>query len=262
MKRLEGGYLGYTLGQTTKDAKGLFNIEHQFTRKKKGIWPNVLYDPLQLSPNLWLNFGDTTSVTTVSGKVSQINDLSGNNKHFTQSTAANRPTYTANAINGKSVGDWGSTTNDYWLSNATLNLTVKEIYCLVSFSTIGATFPTYNGLLGPTSTSSSYGTWLTFNQGGTGIYTSGWEIYINGNNSINRASNVFYEIKSPCILRAKITTGTASANDITLGRDRQIENRGWLGYIGELLTFSSELSSENRTQLLNYLSYNWDVTLV
>jgi hypothetical protein len=59
------------------------------------------WDPSLISTALWLDAADSSTVTTVSGGVSQWNDKSGNARHFSQSTTANRPTVNATAINGK-----------------------------------------------------------------------------------------------------------------------------------------------------------------
>ena len=59
----------------------------------------VLWTPsnLTVAPNMWLD--DSTSVTNVSGAASQWNDKSGNSYHWTQATAANRPTINASGLN-------------------------------------------------------------------------------------------------------------------------------------------------------------------
>jgi hypothetical protein len=44
---------------------------------------------------LWLDAADASTVTTVSGAVSQWNDKSGNARHATQSTAGSRPAYSS-----------------------------------------------------------------------------------------------------------------------------------------------------------------------
>jgi hypothetical protein len=48
----------------------------------------------------WIDASDATSVTLSSGKVSQINDLSGNGRHLVQATSTNQPTYSTNVKNG------------------------------------------------------------------------------------------------------------------------------------------------------------------
>lgn len=51
----------------------------------------------------WYDASDSSSVTLSSGKVSQINDLSGNARHMVQATSAQQPTYTTGARNSLNV---------------------------------------------------------------------------------------------------------------------------------------------------------------
>ena len=68
---------------------------------------------------LWLDAADASTVFTVSGAVSQWNDKSGNGRHATQGTVANRPSYSTNTISFDGVNDnlaltqpYGSTSQD------------------------------------------------------------------------------------------------------------------------------------------------------
>lgn len=65
--------------------------------------PSALWTPALISTALWLDAGDASTITTVSGAVSQWNDKSGNNRHAVQGTAASRPVVTANGLGSKSV---------------------------------------------------------------------------------------------------------------------------------------------------------------
>ncbi len=63
---------------------------------------------LVMIPNLaasW-DFSDSSSVTTVSNKISQVNDKSGNANHAIQVVDANRPVYNLRTINGKNAADF------------------------------------------------------------------------------------------------------------------------------------------------------------
>lgn len=53
-----------------------------------------------ISAALWLDAADSSTITTVSGAVSQWNDKSGNGRHATQTTASKRPLYETNQFNG------------------------------------------------------------------------------------------------------------------------------------------------------------------
>ena len=61
------------------------------------------FDPLTLSPALWLDASDAASITSSGGAVSQWSDKSGNAHHATQSVAASKPTTGANTQNGLNV---------------------------------------------------------------------------------------------------------------------------------------------------------------
>jgi hypothetical protein len=65
------------------------------------------WSPSQLSPALWIDGADTSTITLASGKVAGINDKSGNSINFTQSTASLQPTY-------------NSTTNSIGFNNSSL----------------------------------------------------------------------------------------------------------------------------------------------
>lgn len=64
----------------------------------------VTFQPTDLpSLQAWIDPGDPANVTLVSGVISQVNDLSGNNRHATQGTAGNRGTIRTAELNGHDV---------------------------------------------------------------------------------------------------------------------------------------------------------------
>jgi len=67
-------------------------------------WVN--FNPLSLSPALWLDAADTATITASSGSVSQWDDKSGNGRNFTQGTGANQPTTGTRTLNGLNVVDF------------------------------------------------------------------------------------------------------------------------------------------------------------
>ena len=84
----------------------------------------ALWTPAQLTTARWFDFSNASSVTEVSGAVSQINDLSGNGGHLSQGTAGSRPTYTLAQQNGLNVATFDGTADflalgsDYSLGTA------------------------------------------------------------------------------------------------------------------------------------------------
>lgn len=61
-----------------------------------------IFNPLSLRPFIWLDASDTSTITESGGDVSQWNDKSGNNRHFTQAVGTSQPktgTTTQNGLN-------------------------------------------------------------------------------------------------------------------------------------------------------------------
>lgn len=61
------------------------------------------FDPLSLSPALWLDASDAATITSSGGKVSQWNDKSGNGRNVTQATSAAQPSTGTATQNGRNV---------------------------------------------------------------------------------------------------------------------------------------------------------------
>lgn len=69
---------------------------------QSGRFGSTLPTPPLAGPTLWLDASYTSSITSSGGAVSQIDDLSGNGYHFTQTTAGSKPTtgtVTQNSLN-------------------------------------------------------------------------------------------------------------------------------------------------------------------
>ena len=59
-----------------------------------------LWSPITLNPGFWLDAADVSTIVVSTG-VSQWSDKSGNNRHFTQATAAEQPIYSPSAFFGR-----------------------------------------------------------------------------------------------------------------------------------------------------------------
>lgn len=60
----------------------------------------VDYPVLSLSPLIWVDASKTDSITTVSGRVTEWRDLSGNNNHLTQASNGPTPRFNVAGMNG------------------------------------------------------------------------------------------------------------------------------------------------------------------
>jgi hypothetical protein len=100
--------------------------------------------------------------------------------------------------------------------------------------------------------------WAIANSGGTGFYAYGSPraVYINSDQSTDRSSNLFPDIKAMCVLRLVDTgSGFATTNGVVVGMDRDYWtlNRGWQGEVMFCSLFAEPLPEDQRGQLLNYL---------
>jgi len=89
------------------------------------------FTPLDLTPALWMDAADTTTVTIASSAVSEWKDKSGNNRHLTQTTGGNRPTYISSAQNGLSVVRFDGT-NDYLNGSGITNIGSFAIFAVTN----------------------------------------------------------------------------------------------------------------------------------
>jgi hypothetical protein len=105
------------------------------------LYPIISFSPLDLSPALWLDANDSSTITTVSGAVSEWRDKSGNNRHATQATASNRPLLVANVLNGTDCIRFDGS-ND-WMSgtyNGTINYSSHSIFIVNNYRTLNSGF--------------------------------------------------------------------------------------------------------------------------
>lgn len=72
------------------------------------------FDPLSLSPALWLDASDTATITATGGQVSQWRDKSGNSRHVSQSTGTAQPQQVASVLNGNSVVQFDGADDYLW----------------------------------------------------------------------------------------------------------------------------------------------------
>lgn len=213
-----------------------------------------------LSPTLWYDFSDQTTVTTSGGQITQITDKGTRGWTLTKSSTG--PDYVT-GINGLKCVDWGSTPHSNYLRNTdTTPTNIAEAYIILDSSFNAGQFPSYNGLIGATS---DPGFNLTGVQGYWFFYTSGDfdSAYVNGS-ATNRYNNIISLIESPCLLRVKRDNNTAisTVKGFQIGMDRNNGGRGWYGLIGEVVVFSSVLGTTDRTNVQNWLATKWGLTLV
>jgi hypothetical protein len=217
---------------------------------------------LSLSPLLWWDASNTGTVTTSSGLVDSIVDLSGNSRVLSQTGDA-RPSYTAAAMNGLAAIEWPSGNNGKFLATSAFAGNTREIYAVVKFENTTA-FTNYDGIFAVNNDSGTQGVGGAAD--GTAMATSGFSLghFLNRSGRVasttDRTSNVFPTIGSTCVIRA-VSSSYPFTEGVTMGMDRAYTSlsRGWSGFIGEMFAFTTALSSTDRNNLVNYLCDKWGV---
>lgn len=87
---------------------------------------------------LWLDADDSSTITTVSGAVSEWRDKSGNLRHATQAMAGNRPLLVTGGLNGTDVVRFDGSD---WLDCTTnLTLTAQHLFIVFKYNTSSGSF--------------------------------------------------------------------------------------------------------------------------
>jgi hypothetical protein len=218
------------------------------------------FNPARLNAEGWWDISDEETVVLSGSKISEWKDKTPNHYDLSQADDSSRPVYLESQINSKPVANWGPNENSIFMSTGSLDepVAVGEMYCVVKYETTGNEFLDYTGIVNGYSETG----WTTLN--GTGAYSSEWtpwEYYINGDETSDRATDLFDEIKDTTLLRIKAPAGASAQSNIVIGTDRLYteDGLGWRGYFCEILLFSSPLNAEQRKQLSDYLRVKWGV---
>lgn len=214
-------------------------------------------DELGASLSLWLDAEDTASITLNGSTVSQWSDKSGSDKHATQGTAANQPTYKATdaVLGGKpSVG---APTPSGTIGLLTPSLTARSWFIVGAYGTGTETqFPenrAYPTLLsGPSANGNNRaGMGQT---GSAGWFSSGvWAPYpfVNGAATVSTTA-----LPMPMSI-LNFTGSSAVTQTWGIGYNLVTANRSWDGPLGEIVAVSDVLSTADRQKIEGYLAWKW-----
>lgn len=103
-----------------------------------------LWTPAAITTALWLDAADSSTITLNGSTVSEWRDKSGNNRHATQSTAANQPTKMTNGVQFDGVADrmtlatqpiTGTTPRTFFVVASPTNLSAPAVFSAVEVTT-------------------------------------------------------------------------------------------------------------------------------
>jgi len=281
MSRARGGYIGFNrvpaASALNSAASGVWSLREAEALKRAGTWPFAFTSPSSIAGlQLWLDaaapetlFDATTggSLVAADGGVARWEDKSGNARHATQGTAANRPTRKTAQQNGLDALLFDGSNDAFSLNPITIPAS-------------HSVFQVYQRLTGV----QSFG--IASNEIGDIRYASLWftdgilyQISNNPNNftthgGSNAATGYFVvstirngtasiDVRRNGSSVASVTTGAAVTNAAS-GSWNAIGDRssGFFhsGNMCEIIIYNSVLSDANRALVENYLLAKWGIT--
>jgi hypothetical protein len=243
------------------------------------LWNDSIWNPSMITTALWLDAADASTVTTVSGNVSQWNDKSGNARHASQSTPLIRPAYTANGLNGKSVVTFNGS-NVLGLTELTLGRNIGELsyFAVASSTTVSgnncrAIFD-LNAGSGP-DRAALYVRESTIEAGGRRLDNNNYQAHTNGTPSVNTAfiSCALFNYSAAALsvgfnggaltsrsggFQTAGNTSDTNSTLITMGASDALGTvTPFTGYVSEFIAIRSILSDANRQKVEGYLAHKW-----
>ena len=247
-----------------------------------------VFTPLDLSPTLWVDASDTSTITEVAGAVSQIDDKSGNSRNFTQATAAAQPTTGANTQNGLNVltfdGDGHFLTHDagsdiidlspmttfmvlYDNNSSQTGSRFRRALAMRRSAQLASDFQTPNFLLYKNDSTRAMGIISRAISTGTITYTNeqwftatikasatGGSLQIDDGSPLTTASN-----NAPDNMRYVRIGATASSGGNPPAPTIAAVPEYWGGFVAELIIYNATLTDTQITEVRNYLNVKWDL---
>ena len=214
--------------------------------------------PILYQPQLWLDASDEDTIAHSSGKVIQWDDKSGNGKHATQGTDADRPITKTRNINGLNVLDFDG-------ANHYLGFTeIDESSGLTMFAVGDVDAAAANGVyVGSSGTGG-----VSFRSDSSyfiDIVRTGQAVVMGGTVSVRTKTHQLITVATSSAGNQAWLQGVSMESNATdpaytsgIARIGHADNAGhYNGSIGEILVFNSILSDAIRINIQNYLIRKW-----
>ena len=217
-----------------------------------GAIEGTAFDVNDLSPALWLDAADASTITESGGKVSQWDDKSGNNNHISQSNSGYQPQYNPTQLNGQGGVD-------FYLNKRLFSSDTPTIKYVITV--IEARNPVWNGfhaILDARNAGGRMGGLMTNNTANWYTDATPAKIWEDGNELTNYNLT---SIDSPHVNAFVVADGRGTGNygGITVG-NYDNTNSGGSATQYEIIALSSEPSQEDRQKLEGYLAHKWGLT--
>jgi hypothetical protein len=168
------------------------------------------FSVLGLSPLVWIDASDTSTITESGGAVSQIDDKSGNAYHLTQADALRQPLTGVSTINGRNVLHYGGISGGQrdWLTNTSAPVASTSYTMFAVYYVKDARFATFStgNILGVAyrGREANSNTTLSLAMSATSLYVDAVQFTGTTQGDVHDAVNV----GSPNIVRLTFTSTT------------------------------------------------------
>lgn len=237
---------------------------------------NVLW--LKADAGVYNNAGTTLAAN--GDNVQQWNDNSGNADHASQGTAANRPNYVTNSINGNPVIRYTAANNDLLMATTVGTGNAASVWAVASYSSLPSPNP---GILVAAPAGSgtsvapgnkSIGMWVS-NAAGTRVWGRGIQsdnttrdisqvttLNVNTryiiNNMYNGSSSINQYVNNAAAGNVAYNGTLKSWAEVTIGRQG---TETWNGDIAEVIMYNTFLNDAQKNIIDNYLSAKYNLAL-
>ena len=217
-----------------------------------GAIEGTAFDVNDLSPVLWLDAADASTIEGDGGKVSQWDDKSGNNNHLSQSNSSHQPQYNPTQLNGQGGVD-------FYLNKRLFSSDTPTIKYVITV--IEARNPVWNGfhaILDARNYNGRMGGMMGNNSASWYTDKAPSKIWEDGNELTNYNLT---SIDSPHVNAFVVTDGRGTGNygGLTVGNFDNATSGGSATQY-EIIALSSEPSPEDRQKLEGYLAHKWGLT--
>lgn len=236
------------------------------------------FDPvMSLSPALWLDAADTSTITASSGAVSEWRDKSGNSRHVSQATSSKQPSTGTRTQNGLNLIDFDGS-DDLLVTGASapnfasgITIFVVEIHDTFGTNDRGRIVDVTNGpvyyLYGidgvnvqsfVTNQSGSNGRESTLYANTSGVFRQSSVRWWGATDTytINHRSQRLPNNGSTIGTNASVAS--TSGQVIQIGGRASANDRNFDGAIGELIIFNRGLSLDEVQRVEQYLEAKWN----
>ena len=238
-----------------------------------------VFSPLDLSPFIWLDGSDTSTITASGGAVSQWSDKSGNGKNVSEGTASLQPKTGTTTLNGLNVISFDGTDRLAAATASDWNFLVDGTQHLFA-AVLRSSTSSVNQIAFSTQTSATTAGWR-WGHLSTNVYqhfvrnatttvvanevsTSGTSAYVvtllSDAGNATAADRSAFAINGGSLVKNNTATAAPPASAAQLYLGQRAATLPWTGYIAEVVIVSGAKATEtNRQTLRDYLNSKWAV---